>query len=368
MTKTTKERKVGDGKAHAVVWNGPDDGFRRTTVALPDLETDEVLVKMRMASICGSDLHTVHGDRPTPLPTILGHEMVGEVIATGGRVRALDGRALEPGMRVVWTIGASCGVCRRCERGMPQKCLRLRKYGHEALSRRWYLNGGLATHCHLLPGTGIVVVPDDVPDAVAVPASCATSTVACAVRRAGDVDGGVTAILGCGMLGLTLTAYLRYAGAREVIACDPDPDRRVLARALGATHATTPEGLKELTLEASDGEGADASFEMSGNPSAIGLAIDLLATGGVAGLVGSVSPSDSVPLDPESTVRRMKTIVGTHNYAPPDLVDAVRFLASTPYKDQMARLVSVAGVLEDAEHAVARAGEKGAYPRVAIAS
>lgn len=366
MTEVAKEKKTDTDQAQAVVWNGPHEGFRRTTVVLPDLETDEVLVKTRMTSLCGSDLHTVRGDRATPLPTILGHEMIGEVVATGGRVHALDGREVELGMRVVWTIGASCGACRRCERGLPQKCLRLRKYGHEAVSRPWYLNGGLATHCHLLAGTGVVIVPDDVPDAIAVPASCATSTAACAARRAGDVDGGVAAILGCGMLGLTLAAYLRYAGVREVIACDPDPARRALAQTLGATHATTPERLKELTLEVSDGEGADAAFEMSGNPGAVESAIDLLAVGGVAQLVGSVSPSYSVPLDPESTVRRMKTIVGTHNYAPEDLVDAVRFLASTPYKSRLARLVSVAGGLEDAERAFARAAEEGAHPRVTI--
>lgn len=351
-----------------MVWDGPESGFRGTTFGFPNMGTEEVLVETRMTTLCGSDLHTVRGERRTPLPTILGHETVGRVVGTGSEhVQDLNGDIVEPGMRIVWTIGVSCGACRKCNTGLPQKCLWLRKYGHERVTQEWALNGGLSTHCHLLPGTGLVLVPEEVPDVAAVPASCATATAACAVRRVGNLTGTIVAVLGCGMLGLTIAAYALYAGAESVIACDPDANRRALARGVGATHATTPGELREVLLELSDGEGAAAVFEMSGDSGAVEQALSLLATGGTAALVGSVSPSPGITLEPESVVRQMKTIIGTHNYAPQDLRDAVRFLKAKPYGERLAGLVQVVGGLGDTERAFTCAAEPSARPRMAIA-
>lgn len=337
--------------AAAAVWHGPERGFALADVPLPALAEGEVLVRTRAVTLCGSDLHTIAGDRDTDLPTVLGHEMVGEVVATGGPVTTEDGVALTPGARVTWTIGASCGRCARCRRGYPQKCAVLRKYGHARMTGRWQLSGGLATHCHLLPGTGIVTVPPGLDDAVAAPANCATATVVCAVRQLGVQAADTALVTGCGMLGLTAVGYLRSIGVTDVLASDVDPARRALAAKLGATVAA-PDELAALVRDVTAGEGATVAVDLSGSNAAISAALDLLAVGGRLGLVGSVFPTPGLDLVPEHLVRRLLTVTGVHNYAAADLVEAVRFLDRSAARDLFAAFVTGAFGLDQLSEAV----------------
>src|ERR1700733_11890542 len=120
----------------------------------------ECLVEMSLATICGSDLHTVDGRRHEPVPCVLGHEGVGRIVATGeGRDTGLVGR------RVTWTLADSCGVCRACrDWSLPQKCETLFKYGHAPLDSGTGLNGTYASHIVLRAGTTIFPLPDAVTD------------------------------------------------------------------------------------------------------------------------------------------------------------------------------------------------------------
>src|SRR5690606_40727707 len=111
--------RVAAHTAPAAVWDG--GGFRVRDEPLPEVAGGEALVRVAMATICGSDLHTITGDRDTPVPTVLGHEAIGTVVAAGADAVTFDGGTLHPGDRVTWTIGAACGACRRCRRGVPQK-------------------------------------------------------------------------------------------------------------------------------------------------------------------------------------------------------------------------------------------------------
>src|SRR5262249_62070482 len=113
-----------------------------------------------------------------------------------------EGRPLQMGDRVVWSLAVGCGACFFCAHELPQKCAHLVKYGHAAIGEAHTLSGGLATHCHLLRGTAVYRAPEEVPDLVACPATCATATVAAALRQAGDVEGATVLIQGAGMLGL----------------------------------------------------------------------------------------------------------------------------------------------------------------------
>ncbi|MGH3360193.1 MAG: zinc-binding dehydrogenase, partial [Nocardioidaceae bacterium] len=299
MTEHT-QAAVATETASAAVWRGHAEGFTLVDEPLPDVTGGEVLVRVRMATICGSDLHTIDGDRDTPVPTILGHEAVGTVVAAGDAATTYAGEPLRAGTRVTWTIGTACGTCARCRRGVTQKCVSVRKYGHEAMSARWRLNGGFATHCHLLAGTGIVPLPASMPDEVATPANCATATVVCAVRRARLVPGDVAVVLGCGMLGLTAVAYAKDRGAARVVACDVD-DRRRQAALAGE--------VEDLT----GGAGAEVVLEMSGSPAAVQTSLDLVGVDGRIALVGSVSPAPEVSFEPSDVVRRLTTLVGCHN-------------------------------------------------------
>lgn len=357
----TSSLQARPATATAAIWSGVDDGFSVGPQPLPDLRPGEVLVAVELATICGSDLHTIAGDRPTPLPTVLGHEAVGRIVATGGPVHGPAGEPLTAGDRVTWTIGTSCGACRRCRRGIPQKCLSVRKYGHEAVEDHWLLSGGLATHCHLVAGTGLVPVPDALPAPAAAPANCATATVTGAARRVGLSADDAVVVQGCGMLGLTAVAYARDAGVEHVVACDVDPDRRDLAMRFGATVACAPEDLADAARE----HGADVVLELSGSTRAVQAALEVVETGGRVALVGSVSPAPEVRFEPSGFVRNLTTVVGCHNYRLDDLVEAVAFLGRTPLQDRFACLVSDPYPLADIDAAVA-AARRGAAARVAV--
>ncbi|MEV4615464.1 zinc-binding dehydrogenase [Kitasatospora sp. NPDC049258] len=345
----------------AAIWSGPTKGFSVEQQPLPRLLPGEVLVRVELATVCGSDLHTIAGDRPTPLPTVLGHEAVGLVEAVGGQVTTADGRPVVPGQRITWTIGTSCGTCRRCTRGVPQKCESVRKYGHEAITDHWRLNGGLATHCHLVAGTGLVTVPAALPAEVAAPANCATATVVCAARRTELTAGDTVVVIGCGMLGLTAIAYARDLGAEHVIACDVDASRRELALGFGATVVCSPGALETAVREF----GSDVVLELSGNHKAVQSALDLVGLDGRVALVGSVSPGPTVAFEPNTFVRNLTHVVGSHNYAVEDLAEAVNFLVRTPVQDRFAQLVPDSFPLSDIDAAVA-AARTGAAPRIAV--
>lgn len=351
--------------ATAVVWHGTDIGFVLEPDRLPEPGPGEVLVEIAMSTICGSDLHTIAGDRPTPVPTVLGHEIVGTVAATGGEVGDHRGAVLVPGDRVTWTVGTACGTCVRCARGVPQKCLTVRKYGHERMSGRWRLNGGFATHCHLAAGTGIVRVPDTMPDEVATPANCATATVVCAVRRARLCAGDTVVVLGCGMLGLTAVAYAIDQGAARVVACDLDEGRRSVARAFGATVGCGPDELAAVVSEVSGGLGADVVVEVSGSSAAVRSAFDLIGIDGRIALVGSVSPGPEVSFEPSTFVKNLSTVVGSHNYGVLDLAEAVDFLDRVPDQQAFADLVPTSYPLARYAEAIADA-QSGRAPRIAF--
>ncbi|HLR95493.1 MAG TPA: zinc-binding dehydrogenase [Jiangellaceae bacterium] len=345
----------------AAIWSGTSARFTIETPRLPDLRDGEVLVRTEMATICGSDLHTINGDRSTPLPTVLGHEAIGHVVATGGRVQAADGHPVTVGDRITWTIGTSCGQCSRCRRGIPQKCQTVRKYGHEAIDDHWTFNGGFAGFVHLSAGTGMVHLPEVLPAAVATPANCATATVTCAARRTGLTSDDAVVVLGCGMLGLTAVAYARDAGCTAVIASDVDAARRELARRFGATETVGPEGLATAT----QASGADVLFELSGSSRAVQSALEVVDLGGRIALVGSVSPAPEVSFEPSRFVKNLTTVVGSHNYRVDDLVEAVDFLSRTPAQHALAELVSAPYDLAEIEQAVA-AANTGTAPRVAV--
>ncbi len=348
-------------------------GQPHETIAVPGvtLAPGEVLVAIELATICGSDVHTATGHRPGPAPSILGHEYVGRVVALGDEsVRTVDGARLAVGDRIVWSIFASCGTCERCRGGSPQKCHDVRKYGHEKIAQHWELSGGFATHAHLLPGTAIVRVPDRMPAAAAAPAACGTATAWAAVEAADDIvplHGAAAMVSGAGLIGLTAAAMLAARGARVVVV-DPDPARRALALRFGATAAIAP-GSPLVTVAALREHGMgepSVVIEASGARAAVATALDVTATLGVVVLVGSVFPTEPVPLDPERIVRACLTVRGVHNYPPAALAAAVRFLDEHRTAHPFAELVGEVRGLSDLDGAIVAAAAPGSPVRIGI--
>ena len=347
---------MSDG-ALAAVFTAAGEPLRLERFALPELAAGELLVQVTCCTVCGSDVHTYEGRRTTPVPTILGHEIMGTVaeLPPGESVCDLAGQPLAVGDRITWSIAANCGDCFYCDHEIPPKCERLFKYGHEAIDEHHPLSGGLAEMCHLAPGTPIVRVPDELPDLVACPANCATATVAGALRVAGGCRDQIVLIQGAGMLGLTACAMARSRGAAEVIVCDIDEERLQLAEQFGATkRVSVREGLGELEAviaEVSSGRGVDVAMELSGAPASVAAGLKLLRIGGTYVLIGSVYPADDVPVSAEWVVRRWLNIHGVHNYLPEDLATAIEFLQNEHGNYPLAELVTATFPLTAAEEA-----------------
>lgn len=342
--------------AKALVFEGTPGQLKLCDWPLPTLNPGEILVRVLGSTICGSDLHSIHGRRQVPVPTILGHEIVGEVVEFGPHRPGTDwnGNPLEKGDRIVWGVVAHCGDCSPCAADLPQKCQKAIKYGHEAARPGCEWNGGFAEYCILVSGTTIIKLSNDMPLEVACPASCATATVCAGFEAAGSVLGKNVVITGAGLLGLTACAMAKYQGAARVIALDPNPQRREWAKAFGATDALTPQ---EFSDSAKTLPPIDHFLELSGSTSAFDSVWPSLATGGRVVLMGAVFPTPPISLSMETIIRKMLTLRGVHNYGPRHLSRAVKFLATTRQQFPFEKMVGAWFSLEESAQALEKAQE-----------
>ncbi|AMY54932.1 alcohol dehydrogenase catalytic domain-containing protein [Rhodococcus fascians] len=310
--------QIAVGLTRAAVWTG--SGVEMRDIEIPALESGDLLVRVDLATVCGSDLHTVSGRRSGACPSVLGHEAVGHVIAVGDA-----SSPAKVGDRIVWSVTVPCGRCPRCVRGFTAKCSAVRKVGHESAEGTWILSGSYARHIVIPRGTAVALVPDTMADAVAAPAACATATVMAAMEAAGTVAGKRVLIIGAGMLGVTAAAASSEMGAALVRVVDRDALRQGLAGRFGALD--------------DDGDIVDVAIDFTGAAAAVQSGFGRLDTGGRLVLAGSVSPGPAIAIDPERVVRNWLTITGVHNYEPRHLAEAVAFLDTTGEKYPWAAVV-----------------------------
>jgi len=351
----------------AAVFQGPGRPSELLEYPLEAPEAGAALVRVRLSTVCGSDVHAWTGRRASPTPGILGHEIVGVIEALGdGPPCGLDGRALEPGQRVTWTEYVACGRCLACaELGLPQKCAHGRKYGHESAAAPPHLLGGFGRFCYLLPGTGIVRVPDELTDEEAAPVNCGVATMAAVVEAAAIEPGDSVVVFGAGLLGLYGLAMARANGAVSVIALDTLPARLVLACRFGADEAwnvqdLSPARLASLVSDRSRRGGADVVIETAGAPAALADGLRLLRPGGCLVTAGLVVPGATLSLDASEIVRRCVTVRGVHNYAPRHLVAALEFVRAHREKLPLRDLVDARFPIEETDAALAAAAERRA--------
>ncbi|MEZ5856629.1 MAG: zinc-dependent alcohol dehydrogenase family protein [Hyphomicrobiaceae bacterium] len=281
--------------------------LRIETLDLEPPRAGEVLVKVRAAGLCHSDLSTIEGARPRPLPTVIGHEGAGEIAALGSGVTDLA-----VGDHVVFIFAPSCGACRQCTSGRPNLCTTFnaaKQKGDLATGgRRLKLNGQEVAHyaglsCFadhaVVPRNSVQKIPKDVPFADAALFGCAVVTgVGAAVNTAETKPGDVVAVVGLGGVGLSCLLGAIVAGAGRIIAVDVHDDKLALARQLGATetyNAREPDCVERI-LKATDG-GVDSAFEMAGTVKAMELAYKITVRGGrtVSAGLSPVSAQFTVP-------------------------------------------------------------------------
>ncbi len=314
--------------------------FEPSSRGLSALRSGQVRVKIDLATICGSDLHTLAGRRSSPAPSIFGHEGIGRIVAS-------EREGWPIGDRVTWSLTDSCGRCRSCgELNLPQKCERLFKYGHAAFEEG--LNGCYATHIDLRPGTHLVRVPEEIPDALAAPANCALATMVAATEFLPQPC-RLAVIQGSGLLGIYGCALLRRGGVARVVVVDVDPQRLERVPDFGGEPVV---GSAFGKLKRGE---ADAVFEVAGVPSVFSEGLQLLRPGGFYGLIGMVHPESALQVTGESLIRGCLTVRGFHNYAPRHLDAAVDFLRRERDAYPWERLVSPPFPLSELNEAFAEA-------------
>ena len=349
----------------AVVFTSADKPLETKHISLPNLKQEEVLVKVSHCSLCASDLHSFNGKRKVPAPTILGHEILGNIVAFGPglKPRTVDGLPLKIGDRITWSIINHCGHCSYCQRGIPQKCDNLFKYGHQIINDSHQLHGGLAEYCHLKKDTSIFLAPENVPGTVLCPSNCATATVMAAVRSGEGCQDKNIFIQGCGALGLTACAVAKMQGAKKIIATDKCEQRLDLATKFGAdvcllATSDSKEFRYKNIQDCTNNKGVDLVLEFSGAQESINEGIQSLGIGGKCILVGAVFPGPKLNISAEVIIKKMITITGIHNYVPKDLSEALCFLEKNHDKFPFELLTSKTFPLSSANSAFHYATEK----------
>lgn len=282
----------------------------------------EVLVKIKAAGLCHSDLSVINGVRPRPVPMALGHEAAGEVVQLGEGVTDL-----KPGDQVVLVFVPSCGHCLPCAEGRPALC----EPGAEANAKGTLLSGARRIHQHahdihhhvgvsafadhaVVSRNSCVKIDADIDPAEAALFGCAVLTGVGAVINTARVQAGTTvAVLGLGGVGLCAMLGALAAGARQVIAIDLHDSKLEIARSLGATatvNARDPDAVDKV--KALTGGGVDYAFEMAGSVQAMEAAYRMTRRGGMTVTAGLPPPGHTWPLQQVSLVAEERTVKGSY--------------------------------------------------------
>ena len=317
----------------AVVYDAPNQPFFVREYPLRPTRPGEVLVRIRMSTICRSDIHSYHGNRPNPCPGVLGHEIIGTIEELGAGVeRDMRGDSLKVGDRITWSEYFIPDASYYSEvLDLPQKSPGVDKYGHMAVDVDPHFHGGFAEYCYILPRSWILKLPDALSDEEATPVNCGVATMM-SVTEAAEIGMGASVVVqGLGLLGLYGCAIARARGARVVIGIDTVAARRDLARKFGADRTLDPATLSEAELikqvrSACVPDGADAVIEVCGSPDVIPAGLQFLRTGGCYALGGLVNPNAFVKIDANVLLRKLVTLRGVHNYHPRHLIQALDFV------------------------------------------
>lgn len=263
----------------------------------------EVLIRTAACGVCRSDLHFIDGVYPHVTPTVPGHEASGVVEAVGS-----DVTRLRPGDHVVTFFTAFCGSCEFCVSGRPSLCIdsstRRAPDAEPRLSLTDgapiapFLNLSAFAEQMLVHENACVAISRDMPLDRAALLGCAVLTGAGSIFRDSNVQPGESvAVIGCGGIGLAAVNAARIAGAGRIIAIDPVPEKRALARKLGATDDfdAGADNLAKQLLKLTDG-GVHYAIEAVGRPHTAELAWQVLRRGGTATILGMIAPGQSVSI------------------------------------------------------------------------
>jgi alcohol dehydrogenase len=311
-------------------------------LVIEELELDgpgegEVLVKIRAAGLCHSDLSTINGDRPRQMPMVLGHEAAGEVVETGPGVKDLAA-----GDHVILVFVPSCGHCLPCMEGRPALC----EPGFKANGAGTLLSGatrlkrnGSPVYHHVgvsafadhavVSRQSLVKIDRALPFEEAALFGCAVITGAGAVINTAKVPAGSSvAVVGLGGVGLMSMLAARLSGARQIVAIDMLEDKLALAKQLGATHTVSAKDAKVVdnVKDITQG-GVDFAFEMASSVKALELAYKITRRGGTTVTASLPHPTHTMALPGTNLVAEERTVKGSYVGSCVPARDIPRFVA-----------------------------------------
>ncbi len=261
----------------ALVKNKAERGIWLADVPKPALQHNEVMIKIKKTSVCGTDLHIYNWDewaqQTIPLPLIVGHEFVGEIVEIGA-----DVKGFKKGDRVSGENHIACGNCRNCRAGRKHLC---RINDSAGVTR-----DGCFAEYFALAADNAYLIPDGIDDNQATilnPFGNSVETALAFNLVAEDV-----LITGAGPVGMMAVAVARHAGARHIVVTDVNDFRLKLAKKMGATLAINPKNtsLQDAMQQLGMREGFDVGLEVSGNPSAFNEMLNAMNNAGNIAMLG----------------------------------------------------------------------------------
>lgn len=267
----------------------------------PEIGPRDVLIKIRTSAICGTDLHIYNWDEwaqsTIPVPMIVGHEYVGDIVKLGS-----DIDHLKVGQRVSGEGHLVCGTCRNCRAGSWHLCRNTLGVG---VNRQ----GSFAEYLSL-PADNVFPVPENIDDEIAAIFDPLGNAVHTALSF--DLVGEDVLITGAGPIGIMAAAICRHAGARNIVITDVNPYRLELAEKMGVTKAVNvaEQSLEDCMKELNMREGFDVGLEMSGNVQAFQDMLDKLNHGGKMALLGI--PPEEFAIDWNKVIFKSLTLKGIY--------------------------------------------------------
>jgi len=276
----------------AILKNKEAVGFDLEEIPVPEPKSNEVLVKVKAAAICGSDLKIYKWipwckNVVKSLPFIPGHECAGEVVEVGKEVKRI-----KVGDKIAAETHIPCGKCWQCQHNRPHTCQNMELFGHT-------VNGCFAEYC-IIPLVSTRKLPDDLP----FEKGCLLEPMGIPLRAVyeGEVEGDSVVVIGCGPIGQFAVGISRIKGAEKIIATDINEKRLNLARRMGASHLVNPqkESLIDRVLSLTNGNGAGVIIEASGDAKALEKAFNYLRIGGKLFMIGH--PEELLKIDGSSQI------------------------------------------------------------------
>lgn len=268
---------------------------------MPEVGHNDLLIKIRKTAICGTDMHIYHWDewsqKTIPVPMIVGHEYVGEVVDMGSEVQGF-----KKGDRVSGEGHITCGHCRNCRAGRRHLCRNTEGVG---VNRQ----GAFAEYL-VIPAFNAFKIPDNISDDLASIFDPFGNAVHTALSF--DLVGEDVLITGAGPIGIMAAAVAKHVGARHVVITDVNPYRLELAEKMGATRAVNVahQDLKAVMKELGMTEGFDVGLEMSGVPSALHGMLNTMNNGGKIAMLGI--PPENVAIDWNQVIFKGLVIKGIY--------------------------------------------------------